>query len=160
MIATSLLVFKAVSHDICHLEVDSSDVCNQARSVTESLWAFLAHQIFQFPVDRLYVDIKMRFRVCYIFAFTTWEFILYQMWIPQVFFEIGPLGKSLITQITWKIFYFFVDRFLSIADFLKQYLCSMQTTKGILYHVPLNLNPIRTEPSPTLQEWWIALKTA
>ena len=52
---------------------------------------------------------------------------------------------------SWAIF------FLNIWFFKKVFLLCHADTKGILYHVPLNLNPIRTEPSPSLQEWWIVL---
>lgn len=101
-----------ITHKIFHLKVNSSDMLDQCRSQTEGFRTFLAHQILLFPVDTLYVPLQACFIFCYIGTFTAWEFLVYQMYIFQVQFEIGLLRESLITQITQKVFDLFMDGFL------------------------------------------------
>ena len=49
-----------ITQFIFHLQVDSLDVAVECRSLTECLFALLAHQILQFPVDSFYVVLKLR----------------------------------------------------------------------------------------------------
>ena len=52
---------------------------NELSAIAAQISNVDAHQIPYFPVDTLYVVLKVSFTLCYIGTFTAWEFIFYQM---------------------------------------------------------------------------------